>query len=369
MESIDRQKVITRTAIIGIITNLVIAAVKVIIGLVVSSLAIISEGVNNASDSATSFLTLIGAKLSTKHPDEKHPFGYGRIEYLTALVIGIMILFTGVSMLRESIDAIIHPAKMAVTILAICIVGGTAIVKFILGVYTERKGRAVGSESLIAVGKDSKNDSFFSLVTIISSIIFLVSGISLDAYASVVFSFVVLKTAYETLKDTASDLIGTTGRDDLAKTLYNEIAATEGVISVADMMLHSYGSDSYSGSANVEIDHKKTIGEAYEVLHDLQLRIMNEHNVVMVFGIYAVDKDSPYMKELRSCISEFTKGQEHIKSFHALYLSPTTKTIYCDFIVDYDLRDWDGLREEFLEYMAGKYPDNPVQLVIETEFV
>lgn len=369
MESINREKVITRTAIIGILTNLVIAAVKVVIGLTVSSLAIISEGVNNASDSATSFLTLIGAKLSTKHPDENHPFGYGRIEYLTGMVIGALIMFTGVSMLRESIDAIIHPAKMAVTILAICIVAGTAIIKFILGVYTERKGRAVGSDALIAVGKDSKNDSFFSLVTIISSIIFLVSGVSLDAYASIIFAFVVLKTAYETLKDTASDLIGAAGEEDLAKTLYREIASTEGIIGVADMMLHNYGPDRYSGSVNVEIDHKKTIGEAYEFLHDLQLRIMNEHNVVMVFGIYAVDKDSPNMKELRACISQFTRAQEHVKSFHALYLSKETGKIYVDFIVDYKLRDWDELREEFMDYMKKEYPDNAVELVIETEFV
>lgn len=369
MDYRTRQSIITRTSIIGILANLLIASIKIIIGLMASSIAIVSEGVNNATDSASSFMMLIGAKLSAKKPDKNHPFGYGRIEYLTGMVIGVIILMTGLRLAKESINGILHPSRMSVTVLAIGIIAFSAVAKYVLGAYTVKKGKEVNSDALVALGLDSKNDSFISIITIVSSAIFLITGLSLDAYAGLIFSVVVLKAAYETLKSASKDIIGKPGEEELARTLLSKIRATDGIISVADMMLHSYGPDSYSGSVNVEIDHKLTIGEAYEFLHDLQLRIMMEHNVVLVFGIYAVDRDSTYMKELRHYIAEYVRSHEHIESFHAVYLSKDTGRIYVDFIVDYDLEDWDAVREDFEKYMSERYPDNELQLTIETEFV
>jgi len=135
------------------------------------------------------------------------------------------------------------------------------------------------------------------------------------------------------------------------------------------MMLHNYGPDAYSGSVNVEMDQGKTVGEIYQILHALQLRIMHEHQVTMVFGVYAVDNAGEGAKALRAAIGSFIHGREHVKSFHAVYLEQETGKIYCDFIVDYKLRDWDGLRAEFADYMAQQYPGHGLELVIETEFV
>ncbi|MDO4483781.1 MAG: cation diffusion facilitator family transporter [Clostridia bacterium] len=369
METKQREKVIVKTSVIGILANVLIAAIKIVIGLAAASLAIVSEGINNASDALSSVITLIGAKLSGKHPDENHPFGYGRIEYMTGLVIGVVILAAGLSLLKESITGIIHPEPMSVTVLTIVIVAISAVGKLLLGMYTKNVGKKIQSDVLIAVGEDSRNDSILSVITIISAVVFLVFGVSIDAYAGLLFSVVILKTAFETLKNTSSDLIGRPGKKELARQLYKEIRATEGIISVADMMLHDYGPDRYSGSVNVEIDHNLTVGEAYEFLHALQLRIMHEHGVTMVFGIYAVDSDSPNGKDMRGYIARFVRAHEHVKSFHALYLSPNSNLIYVDLIVDYQLEDWDALREEFLAYMKDKYPANDVELTIETEFV
>lgn len=369
MNGNERQRIITKTSIVGIIANLIIASIKILIGIVANSLAIVSEGVNNATDSASSFIMLIGTKLSTKKPDEDHPFGHGRIEYLTGLVIGIIILMTGIGLIRESIYSIMQPKGMSVNALAVGIIVFSAIAKYTLGEYTMRKGKSVESDALIAIGKDSKNDSFISIITIVSSLIFIFTGYSLDAYAGLIFSLVVLKAAYDTLKNTADDIIGRPGKEELARKIIAEIKATEGIYSVADMMLHSYGPERYSGSVNVEIAYDKTVGEVYEFLHDLQLRIMHEYDVTMVFGIYAVDEDHPEMRALRETIASFVREKEHVKSYHAVYLSKSSNKIYCDFIVDYDLDDWDALRREFCEFMAEKYPENSIELVIETEFV
>lgn len=365
----SREGIISGTSVLGIIVNLLVAAIKVVLGLLSSSIAIVSEGVNNASDALTSVLTLVGTKLAGKKPDEKHPFGYGRIEYLTSLIIAIAIIVTGVEMLTSAVELIFHPADMDISYIALIAVAVSAVIKFFLGVYTIRMGKKADSGALVAVGLDCRNDSYVSIITIASAIVFIVFHISIDAYVGVFTSLLILKAGLEVLKDTISELLGRPGEAELAAKLYREIRSTEGVYNAVDMMLHNYGPEAYSGSVNIEIDHSKTVGEVYQFIHELQLRIMHEYNVTMVFGIYAVDNDHEEAKQARITVSNFVKSHENVKSFHAVYFDHNTNKLYCDLIVDYKLRDWEKLREEFTAYMAEHYPDKELELVIETEYV
>lgn len=364
-----REGIIAGTSGLGIVVNLLIAVVKVILGLLASSIAIVSEGVNNASDAMTSVLTLVGTKLAGKKPDEKHPFGYGRIEYLTSLIISILILVTGAEMLISAVKLIFHPADMEISYVALIAVALSAVTKYFLGVYTIKMGKKADSGALTAVGLDCRNDSFVSVITILSAVVFLVFHISVDAYVGVFTSLIILKAGIEVLRDTVSELLGRPGEAELASQIYKEVRATPGVFNAADMMLHNYGPDAYSGSVNIEIDHDKTVGDVYQVIHDLQLRIMHEHNVTMVFGIYAVDHDHEDVARIRKDVAAFVKQEEHVKSFHAIYIDPNTRKLYCDLVVDYHLSDWDALRERFLGYMAKLHAGNEVVLTIETEFV
>lgn len=364
----SREGIISGTSALGIIVNLLIASVKVILGVLASSIAIISEGINNASDALTSVLTLLGTKLAGKKPDRKHPFGYGRIEYLTSLIIAVLILVTGAETMISSVKLIFHPSEIEISYVALIAVALSAVVKFFLGIYTMRQGKKADSGALTAVGLDCRNDAFVSIVTIVSAIIFIVFKISIDAYVGVFMSLIILKAGIEVLLDTVSELLGRPGEAELAASIYQQVRATKGVVNAADMMLHNYGPDAYSGSVNIEMDHEMTVGEVYEILHELQLRIMHEQNVTMVFGIYAVDNDHEEVREIRKSVGEFVKAQEHVTSFHAVYLDPDDK-LYCDLVVDYDLKDWDALRSEFYDYMAEKYPGKAIELTIETEFV
>lgn len=365
----SREGVIAVTSGLGIVVNVIIAILKVVIGLLVSSIAIVSEGINNASDAMTSVLTLLGTKLAGRHPDEKHPFGYGRIEYLTGLVIAVLILVTGIELISGSVKLIFHPEEMSISTISLAIVAVSAVIKFVLGVYTIKMGKKAKSSALEAVGLDCRNDSFISVVTIVSAIVFLVFHISIDAYVGIFTSLIIIKAGIEILKDTIGELLGRPGEAELAEKLYKEIRSAEGVVGAADMMLHNYGPDAYSGSVNIEIDHKKTVGEIYQFIHQLQLKIMYEYHVVMVFGIYAVDNDKEYIKELRKYIGSFVKETEHVKSFHAVYLEPDTDNLYCDLVVDYGLRDWDQLKQDFTAYMKKEYEDKELVLTIETEYV
>ena len=364
-----REGIISGTSVLGIIVNLLIAAIKIVLGLLANSIAIVSEGVNNASDALTSVLTLVGTKLAGKKPNRKHPFGYGRIEYLTSLIIAILILITGFEMIKSSVELILHPEPMDISLIALMAVAISAVIKFFLGVYTIKQGRKADSGSLTAVGLDCRNDSFVSVITIASAIVFLVFEVSVDAYVGIFTSLIILKAGFEVLKDTVGELLGKPGKEELAAKIYREVRSTEGVLGAADMMLHNYGPDAYSGSVNIEMDHEKTVGEVYGILHELQLRIMDEYKVTMVFGIYAVDNDHEEVKQIRKTISSFVVNREHVKSFHAVYLDPNSPRLYCDLIVDYDLKDWDALRRDFTAYMAEHYADKEIVLTIETEFV
>ena len=230
-------------------------------------------------------------------------------------------------------------------------------------------GKKADSSTLEALGVDSKNDSFASAVTIVSALVFLVSGFSIDAYAGAITSLLIIKAGIDVLRETVGDLLGRSGDKELAKSIYKEVRETEGIIGAADMMLHNYGPETWSGSVNVEIDHTRSVGEVYQSIHALQLRLMHEYAVTMVFGIYGVDNDSEEGKEIRKTIREFIKKQEHVKSFHAVYLEPESNRIYCDLVVDYELKDWDQLRNDFEEYMKFKYPQSEIVLTIETEYV
>ena len=365
----SREGTVVTVSGLNILVNLIFAAIKVVIGLAVSSIAIVSEGVNNATDFATSLITIVGTKLSAKHPTEKHPFGFGRIEYLTSLLISVLILFTGAELMESSVKRIFEPQEMSISYVTMAIIAVSALVKLALGLYTIKEGRRVDSSSLVALGTECRSDSVVSVITLVTALVFLVFHVSLDAYAGIIMSLIVLKAGFEVLKETLSDILGQAGEKELAQELYCIIRAEPLVLNAADMMLHNYGPDAYSGSVNVEIDHSKTVGEVYAALHELQLRIMHEKHITMVFGIYAVDRDHAQIRQLREQVAAFVRQQEHVTSYHALYIHPNGKDLYVDLVVDYDLADWEALRKEFTSYMAELYPDKHLELVIETNYV
>lgn len=364
-----REGITITTSALGILVNTILAAIKIFVGITVGSIAIISEGANNASDSATSLITIVGTKLSTMHPTKKHPFGFGRIEYLTSLVISILILVTSIELFISSFKIIFSPRELSISYITLAIVAISAVIKFLLGTYSIRMGKKVGSNSLIAVGTDCRNDAFISAVTILSALVFLLFDFSLDAYAGILTSLFILKTGLDILKETLSNLLGKPATEELALKIYQEIEKVPCILGAADLILHNYGPDSYAGSINLEIDHEMTIGEAYEAVHALQLLIKQKYGIVMVFGMYAVDSDHENVKIMREQIEKFVASYEHIKDFHALYLAPNTNEIYCDFVVDYALRDWEGLKQKFTEYMRELYPEYQLTVTIETNYV
>ena len=203
-ENGQRDKVIVRTSIIGIAANVFLAAFKAVIGLSANSIAIVMDAVNNLSDAAASVITIVGTKLAGKDADRKHPFGYGRIEYLSAMIISILVLYAGITAFTESVKKIINPETPEYSTVSLVIIAVAVVVKIVLGRYVKSVGVKVNSDSLINSGEDATLDSVISASTLAAAVIFLLFHISLEAWLGAVIAVIIIKSGFDMLKETLS---------------------------------------------------------------------------------------------------------------------------------------------------------------------
>ena len=205
---LSRDRQIIRVSLVGIAANLLLAGFKVFVGLLSHSIAIILDAVNNLSDSASSVITIVGTKLAGRSPDKKHPFGYGRIEYLSAMSISLIVLYAGVTSFVESVKKIIHPETPDYNTLTLVIVAVAVVVKIVLGSYVKGQGEKLNSDSLVNSGEDAKLDSLISAATLAAALIFIFTKVSLEAWLGAIISVIIIKSGIEMLRDTLSKILG-----------------------------------------------------------------------------------------------------------------------------------------------------------------
>ena len=184
----EREKVIVRTSVIGIVVNILLAGFKAFVGILSNSVAVVMDAVNNLSDALSSVITIIGTRLAGKKPDKKHPLGYGRIEYLSAMIISVIVLYAGVTSLVESVKKIIHPETPDYSAVSLLIIAVAVGAKIFLGQFVKKQGEKVKSDSLIASGSDALFDSIISASTLVAALIYLFAGVSLEAWLGTVIS-------------------------------------------------------------------------------------------------------------------------------------------------------------------------------------
>ncbi|MBQ7661603.1 MAG: cation transporter, partial [Clostridia bacterium] len=204
----SREKTIVKTSVIGIVANIFLVAFKMFVGLVSGSIAVILDAVNNLSDAASSVVTIIGAKLGAKAPDKKHPLGYGRIEYLSSMIVAALVLYAGITSLVESVKKIISPEPADYGAISIIIIAAAIAVKLLLGLYVKRQGQKVNSGALVASGSDALFDAVLSASVLASAVIYLVFHLSLEAYVGVLIAAFINKAGLEMMVETLNDIIG-----------------------------------------------------------------------------------------------------------------------------------------------------------------
>ncbi len=362
----NREKQITRTSIVGIAANLLLAAFKAGIGLITGSIAIVLDAVNNTTDAMSSVITIAGIKLAKRKPDEKHPFGYGRIEYFSAIIIAGLVLFAGITSLIESVKKIIHPEVADYTVVAIIIVAAAVVVKVLLGRYVKAQGIKYNSDALVASGADASFDAIISASTLVGAAVTMIFHISIDGFIGALISFFIIKAGLEMLLDSISSVVGSRPDSEITLDIKQAIREIDGVAGAYDLILHNYGPDNAIGSVHVEIPADMTASEVHTLTKRIQLAIMDKFHVFLTVGIYALDM--AYEKERRE-IGLLAMRHEGVLGTHGVFINPEEKYASFDVLTDFTVADRNKLVSDIsCEVESGILPGYTIDISLDTNF-
>ena len=357
---VTRGRVIIRTSIIGIIVNILLAGFKMIVGLISGSIAIVLDAVNNLSDALSSVITIIGTALAGKAPDKKHPYGYGRIEYLSAMIISIIVLYAGITSLVESCKSMIHPEPAEYTTVTLIIVAVAVVVKLILGQFFINTGKKVSSESLKASGTDAKFDSIISAATLVAAFIFIYTGLSVEAYLGAIIAIIMIKSALGMLRETISEILGERIDTAVSTAVKKSIKEVDGVQGAYDLIFSDYGPDRVMASVHIEIPDTFTADKIDEITREIQDKVYEEHNIAIVsIGIYSVNTKDERITEVRNNVRKIVSSFEHVLQMHGFFVDFEKKNIRFDLVVDFVPNKTDVFNNA-INAVRQAYPDYDV---------
>ena len=365
----SREKTIVRTSIIGIIANVFLAAFKAVIGLMTNSIAIVLDAINNISDAGSSLITIIGTKLAGREPDKKHPFGYGRIEYLSAMIISVIVLYAGITSLVESVKQIVHPETPDYNTVSLIIVAVAVAVKILLGRYVKSVGVKVNSDSLINSGEDATLDSVISASTLVAAGIFLIFHISLEAWLGAVISLVIIKSGIEMLRDTISQILGEKNDPELARSIKKTVVSFPEVQGAYDLVLNNYGPDTWNGSIHIEVPDTYSADRLDQLIRDIQTAVYKQHQVILTaIGVYSMNTRDEEIIETQKKVREIVFSHQYVKQMHGFYLIKDQKAMRFDIVVSFDAEDRKAVYEEVLADVQKAFPDYTLQVAMDTDF-
>ena len=368
-EAQSRDKKIIKTSIIGIIANVFLAIFKAVIGTVSHSVAITMDAVNNISDAASSVITIVGTKLAGKEADKKHPFGYGRIEYLSAMIISVLVLYAGITAFVESVKKIITPDTPDYSAVSLIIVAVAVVVKIVLGWYVKKVGKNVNSDSLINSGADATLDSIISASTLVAAGIYLIFHISLEAYLGAIIALVIIKSGLDMLRETLSKILGERSDADMAKAIKSTVIAHPEISGAYDLVLHNYGPDTYQGSIHIEVSDTLSADELDQLIRRVTEDVFAEHKVILTaVGVYSVNTKDPEAAAAREKVKSIALSHDYILQMHGFYVDFEEKKMRFDLVVSFDAPSRQEAFGKAYADVQQAFPDFEIQAIMDTDF-
>ena len=361
--ALDREKVIVKTSIIGIVTNIVLVLFKLAVGFVTNSIAVILDAVNNLSDALSSVITIIGTRLAGRDPDKKHPLGHGRTEYLTSMIVSALVLYAGITSFIESVKKIIKPEEAEYSFTSLLIIFVAVIVKVLLGTYVKKKGESVNSTSLIASGEDAKFDGIISFSVFASAIIFILTDISLEAYVGVVISIMIMKSGFEMMKESIDDIVGHRPEAEVTKKIKKLISEEKDVRGAYDVIIYDFGPDKLYASCHMEVPDTMNVAELDKLTRKIEAKVFKEMGVVLTaIGVYSYNTSQDEAAVMRDNIIRTIIAKDHVLQVHGFYVDMEEKTIRFDAVLSFDVDPKEEIKKikEEVENMYKGYKVNVV---------
>ena len=364
----DREKKIIQTSIIGILANILLVVAKAVIGFIAHSIALITDAINNLTDSLSSAITIIGTKLAGKKPDKKHPYGHGRIEYLVSLIIGVIVLAAGVMAIYESVKALIEKPTVEYNIVSLVVIALAVLVKVFVGLYYLKVGKSVNSEPLKASGKDALFDVLLSLATVVGIITSLIWQVNIEGYIGIVIGLFILRTSIEILHDGVSLIIGQRASEEEINKIKEIVSSFKEVNGAYDLIINNYGEGKSIASIHIEVDDKLTAVDIHHLSRSIAAKVYAETGTILTVGIYATNEGNPEIKEIKKYVYELIKKEEGINQIHGFYVDDERNLITFDLIFDFKYEKPQVKIAELINHLKEKYPKYSFYIIQDTDF-
>lgn len=364
----NREKQITRTSLIGIATNVLLAALKACVGLLANSIAIVLDAVNNLSDALSSVITIVGIKLAHRKPDKKHPFGHGRVEYFSGIIIAGIVFAAGVASFVESVKKIFEPEIPDYDYATIIVIVLAIVIKVVLGRFVKRQGERYCSDALIASGSDASFDAVISASTLLGAIVTLTLNVSVDGIIGLVISAFIIKAGVELLGQPVSQVLGARANSETTRGMKADIRQVVGVLGAYDLVLHNYGPDFAVGSVHVEVDDRLSAREIHLLTKKIQRLIVSKYDVFLSVGIYAVDMRDDDLGAVQRSIKSAVNGFDGVIQAHGIFIDSDTKYVSLDAVVDFKVEDKSLLRRNIVNRILEVCPDYEVDVNFDIDY-
>lgn len=365
----DRSSQIIRTSWIGIIANILLASFKALVGFIAGSISIVMDAVNNLSDALSSVITIIGTKLAQRPADREHPFGHGRIEYFSAIIIAVTVLSAGVTSLIESAKKLFHPTMPEYSATTLVVIIVAIVVKLVLGRYVKLQGERLRSEALIASGADALFDAIVTLATLFSAVVMLLWGISLDGILGVLIALVIIKAGLEMLSSPVNELLGGRISPELISMIKAEVSAFPGVHGVYDIILHNYGPDFMIGSLHIGVYDTMSAPDIHQLTRRITETMLQRHNMVITVGIYAIATGQNKRAELQSLVLQKLTAHKEVLQVHGFCYYTDEHRISVDVVPDISVQDEGAFAQQLTEEIRQLLPvGEQLTIVIDHNF-
>lgn len=370
MDNKERKKYGTITGVVGIFCNLFLFGIKLFAGIVSSSISIIADAFNNLSDMGSSLVTMFGFRLAAKPADPDHPYGHGRFEYISAFIVSGLIFMVGFELLKSSIDKIINPSPLDLSVVSIIILAVSVAVKFFMFIYNKNIGKKIKSAAILATAQDSLNDVLTTSAILISVVIIMTTNINIDAYVGLVMSFYILWSGYKTAKETINPLLGEPIDEETAKMLEKEIMCFDGFLGIHDLLAHNYGPGRCFASVHVEVPADTDIVKCHEQIDLCEKMVFERTGILLTIHMDPVETDNEKLNIAKTEIAERIKDIHPSLTIHDFRMTPKSDertNLIFDVVLPVDMADDKTTVRKKIEDIA-KEIDSTYRCVITFDF-
>lgn len=359
------------SGVVGIVCNVLLCAVKLAAGLISGSVAITADAVNNLSDASSSIISLLGFKLAERPADDEHPYGHGRYEYLSGLMVALLIMIIGVELLKSSVDKILHPERVMFSVATACVLLFSIVLKLWMAFFNTKMGKTINSGTLEATAADSRNDVITTSAVLIAAIASKFTNVELDGFMGAAVALFILYSGFGLVKDTLDPILGKAPEPETVKAIKEKILSYPGVLGTHDLMVHDYGPGRQFASVHVEMAAESDVLESHDVIDNIERDFLKNDGIHMLVHYDPISASDSETSELRNWIAEKIKEIDSRLTIHDLRIAKgkTHTNVIFDCVVPYDT----GIEEKEIKkrinnMVQENYPDHFCVITIDRSY-